>query len=151
MSQEHSLKSDSAARPYPEAESTSSGQLGKVAEAAVGTYAYTPLKKTVSLQHQIAGVSVFDDVWRFATANDLIPHLEIAVRILFESFHEISKVRFAYEIDPEIENESWITIRAKVDGTLEELLHEDLAYTRAIVRAVPIDKLPLIRFIPSGN
>ncbi|MDZ7359752.1 MAG: hypothetical protein ONB46_03355 [candidate division KSB1 bacterium] len=117
----------------------------------MATYAYTPVKKAAPLQHQIAGVSVSDDVWRFAAANDLIPHLEIAIRILFESFREISKVRFAYEIDPEIENESWIAIRAKVDGTLEELLHEDLAYTTAIVRAVPIDKLPLIRFIPSGN
>jgi hypothetical protein len=140
---------DAISKPYPETE-PSSQQIGKAAEG-VATYAYTPLKKAACVQHQIAGVSVSDDVWRFATANDLIPHLEIAVRILFESFHEISKVRFAYEIDPEIENESWIAIRAKVDGTFEELLHDDLAYTRAIVRAVPIDKLPLIRFIPSGN
>jgi len=146
MSQEIFSKPDSVHKPYPEA----SSEAGKVAEG-LATYAYTPVKKPMPLQHQIAGVSVSDDVWRFAAVNDLIPHLEIVIRILFESFHEISKVRFAHEIDPEIENESWITIRAKIDGTLEELLHEDLAYTKAIVRAVPIDKLPLIRFIPSGN
>jgi hypothetical protein len=89
-----------------------------------------------------------DEAWHFAMKNELIPHLETAVRVVRESFKKISDIRFTHEIDPEIENESCITIRAKVVGSLEELLCQDWAYTEAIVRAMPINKLPFIRFIP---
>jgi len=137
-------------KPYPDADSAMSEQIDKVAEG-LAAYAYTPIKKAASWQHQIAGVSASEEVWRFAVVNELIPHLETAIRLLFESFHKIDKVRFAYEVDPEIENETWIAIRAKVEGRFDELLKEDLAYTKAITRVVPVDKRPFIRFIPSGN
>lgn len=137
-------------KPYPEADSAMSEQVAKVAEG-VTAYAYTPTKKAASAPHRIAGVTVSEEVWRFAAANGLIAHLETAIRLLFESFHKIDIVRFVYEVDPEIENESWIAIRAKVEGRFDELLKEDLAYTKAITRAVPADKRLFIRFIPSGN
>ena len=147
MSQETSSKPDSTHQPYPEADS-SSQQIGKVAEG-VAAYSYTPLKKPIPPQHFIAGILASNEVWRFALTNELILHLETAVRILRQSFQKIGVMQFSYEIDPEIENESWITIRANVEGTLEELLREDWAYTQAIVRAIPITKLSFIRFIPS--
>jgi len=145
MSQETSAKPDSAAKPYTEAES--SEQAGKVAEG-VATYAYTPFKKHVSLQPQIAGIAVSDEVWRFAAAHELIPCLETAERLIRELFPKVLGIRFTYEIDPEIENESYIVIRAKVQGKFEELLRADWAYTKKITRLVPISKLPLFSLFP---
>ncbi len=148
MSQETSAKPDATAKPYSEAES-SSEQVGKVAEG-VATYAYTPLKKAASEQHQIAGISVSKEVWRFAVTNDLIPCLETAERLIRELFPKVLGIQLTYEIDPEIENESYIIIRAKVQGEFEELLRSDWAYTKKITRLVPINKLPLFSLFP-GN
>jgi len=146
MSQETSAKPDSTAKPYPETES-SSEQIGKVAEG-VATYAYMPFKKTASVQHQIAGIAVSEEVWRFVVANEIVSHLETAVRLVGESFRKAGKIRFSYQIDPEIENESCVIIHAEVYGAVEELVHEDLAYTKAMVRTIPADKLPLIHLFP---
>jgi hypothetical protein len=146
MSQEISAKPDSTAKPYPEAES-SSEQVGKVAEG-VATYAYTPLKKTASVPPQIAGILISEEVWRFAVANEIVSHLETAVRLVRESFRKVIDVRFTHDIDQEIENDSWITLRAKVQGSLEDLVREHWAYMEAIVRAVPINKLPFISLSP---
>jgi hypothetical protein len=145
MSQEIS-KPDSTPKPYSETE-TSPQQMSKVAEG-VATYAYTPLKKAASVPHQIAGVAVPEEAWRFIVTNELIPHLETAVRVVRESFHKHGKMRFTYQIDPEIENEACVIIHAEVSGVFEELVHEDWAYTKAIVRTLPADKLPLIHLFP---
>lgn len=146
MTEKKLSNSDSAPKSYPEVESPSTG---KVAEAAVATYTVRPAAPyTRTPSRTIAGIAASDEVWRFAVKNELIPHLETAVQVIRESFQKISDIRFAHEIDPEIENESWITIRAKVAGSLEELLREDWAYTQKIVRVIPINKLPFIRFIP---
>jgi len=148
MSQKNSLQSDAVHKSYPEADS-SSESAGIVAEG-VATYAYTPLKKTafLSLQHQIAGIPASEEVWRFIVANELSHHLEAAVRVVREAFHKTGKMRFTYQIDPEIENEACVIIHAEVSGTLEELVREDWAYTKAIVRTLPMDKLPLIHLFP---
>lgn len=145
MNQEIS-KPDSIPKPYPESES-SSEQVGKVAEG-VATYTYTPLKKAASVQHQIAGIAVSEEVWRFAAANELIPCLETAERLIRELFPKVLGIRFTYEIDPEIDKESYIVIRAKVQGEFEELLQADWAYTKRITRLVPINKLPLFSLFP---
>ncbi|MGH7451475.1 MAG: hypothetical protein ACRENG_09040 [bacterium] len=138
--------SNPATTPYPEAES-SSEQVGKVAED-VATYTYTPLKKAASVQHQIASIAVSEEVWRFAAANEIVSHLEAAVRLVGEAFRKVGKIRFSYQIDPEIENESCIIIHAEVYGVVEELVHEDLAYTKAMMRNIPADKLSLIHLFP---
>jgi hypothetical protein len=145
MSQEIS-KPDSIPKPYPETES-SSQQINQVAEG-VATYPYTPAKKAMSVQHQIAGIAVSEEVWRFAVANDLIPCLETAERLIWELFPKVLGIRFTYEIDPEIENESYIVIRAKVQGEFEELLRADWGYTKKITRLVPVNKLPLFSLFP---
>ncbi len=146
MSRETSTKPDSVAKPYPDAES-SSEQAGKVAEG-VATYTCAPLKKTAAVQHQIAGIAVSDEVWRFAVANEIVSHLETAARLARESFRKVIDVRFTHDIDQETENDSWITLRAKVQGALEELVREHWIYMEAIVRAVPINKLPFISLSP---
>lgn len=134
-------------QPYPEADSVTPEQIGKVAEG-VAAYAYAPMKQTASWQRLIAGISASEEVWRFAAANELIPHLETAVQVVREAFHKTGKMRFSYQIDPEIENEACVIIHAEVSGTLEELVHQDWAYTKAIVRTLPMDKLPLIHLSP---
>jgi hypothetical protein len=146
MSQKTSAKPGSTAKPYPEAES-SSEQVGKVAEG-VATYAYTPLPKTASVQHQIAGIAASEEVWRFAAANEIVSHLETAVRLVRESFQKVIDVRFTHDIDQEVDNESWITLRVQVQGSLEDLVRQHWTYTEAIVRAVPINKLPYISLSP---
>jgi hypothetical protein len=100
------------------------------------------------VQHQIAGISVSEEVWRFAVANEIVSHLETAVKLARKFFQKVIDVRFTHDIDEEIENESWITIRIKVQGSLEELVREHWDYTEAIVRAVPINKLPFISLSP---
>lgn len=146
MSQEILTKPDAVPKPYPEADS-SSEQASKVAEG-LATYAYTPLKKPMAPQHFIAGIVASEEVWRFAVTNELNTHLETAVQMVPQTFQKVAAMRFTYDIDPEIENESYITIHARVQGALDDLVKEHWTYTKAIVRAIPINKLPLISFSP---
>ena len=134
-------------RVYPTAEELGLGRGDKVAESLA---VYTPTRRRTvsSAPRRIAGIATSEEVRRFAARNDLLAHLETAVRLVIECFLQIGKMSFTYDVDPEIENESWISIHADIQGTLEELLHQNLAYGKAIVRALPIHKLPLIRFAP---
>jgi hypothetical protein len=70
------------------------------------------------------------------------------VRLVRESFQKVGGLQFGYEIDPEIENESWIVVRAKIEGELDELLNEYTDFNKSMVRTVPIDKQAFIRFSP---
>ncbi len=144
MSQE--VSSNPTPKPYPEADS-SSQEDGKVTEG-LATSGYTAVKKSIARPHLIAGVAVTDEVWRFAATNELHTHLEIAVQIVRQSFQKTAEMSFTYDLDPEIENESYITMHAKLQGTLEDLVKEHQAYMKAIVRAIPANKLPLISFAP---
>jgi len=122
-------------------------QIGKVAEP-IAAYVHMPAQTLTPTRRFIAGILAAEPAWRFAVANELIPHLETAVRLVRESFQKLGGLQFDYEIDSEIENESWIVVRAKVDGELEELLNEYTNFNKAMVRAVPIDKQTFIRFSP---
>jgi hypothetical protein len=147
MEQNHNTDRHSAAQQYPTAESATAGQIGKVAEP-VAAYVHAPSHTMTPARRFIAGIPAAESVWRFAAANELISHLETAVQLVQESFQKVGGLQFDYEIDPEIENESWIVVRAKVDGELEDLLNEYSAFTKAMVRAVPMDKQTFIRFSP---
>jgi transcriptional regulator of nitric oxide reductase len=144
MEQNHSPKRDAAVRQYPTAESTAGDQGGKVAEP-VAAYVHAPSQSITPAKRFIAGISASEAVWRFAVQNDLVQHLEIAVRLVHESFHHAGETRFTYDLDPEIENESWITLWVKVGGPLDNLLKEQAAYRKGMRQAVPLNKLPLIR------
>jgi hypothetical protein len=150
MEQHNSPKRDSPARQYPTTESISVDQMGKIAEP-IAAYIHAPSQGITPTRRFIAGISAAEPVWRFAVANELIPYLETAVRLVHESFQKVDGLQFDYEIDPEIENESWIVVRAKVDGELDELINEYTNFNKAMVRAVPIDKQAFIRFSPESE
>jgi len=147
MEQNHTSNHDSAVRQYPTAESVAVEQIGKVAEP-VAAYVYAPSQSMTPASRFIAGIPAAESVWRFAVANELVPHLETAVRLVQKSFHQAGEVKFTYDIDPEIENESWITLWFKVSGPLDNLLNEQSTYRKGMRQAVPINKLPLIRLFP---
>jgi len=133
---------------YATAEERHSARVNKVAESLA---VYTPTRRQTSHARRIAGILASNEVWRFAAQNDLLAHLETAVRLAKERFKQIGKMSFTYDIDPEIENESWINIHAAIKGKLEDLLEQWQAFDRAMVRTLPIDKQALILFSPTGE
>ncbi len=134
MSQEI-LKPDSTPKPYSETEA-SSQQISKVAEV-VATYAVrsTPMPKT--LVRTIAGLAADDEVWAFVKANNLWPHLEMAIRLVRDKFVDVREIKLSYEPDPEIPKFNCIAINIKARGTVDELFEQDKKYIRAFVQAVP--------------
>ncbi len=133
---------------YPTAEERQAQRKDKVAESLA---VYTPMRgrSTMTVRRRIAGISASNEVWRFAAKNDLLAHLETAVRLAKECFRRIEGFHFTYDIDPEIENESYITIRATVYGTVEELLPQDWALTQALARSLSGEVLKKISFFPA--
>lgn len=144
MEQHNTPKRNPPANQYPTTESISVDQMGKVAEP-VAAYIHAPSQGITPTRRFIAGIFASEMVWRFAVANGLIPHLETAVRLVHESFQHAGEISFTYDLDAEIENESWITLWVKVSGSIDELLNEHSAYRKGMRQAVPINKLPLIR------
>jgi hypothetical protein len=134
-------KKSSSPRSYPEADQN---KTNRVAEPAAAAYTVARPKSTYkrrpSSPRRIAGHEVSDEVWRFAVANDLISHLETAIRLVRECFPTASDFRFLYEMDWEIENRHWITIEIKIAGTTEEILQQYNQFTAKIVREVPPEK-----------
>lgn len=90
--------------------------------------------------HVVSGHHVPSEVWQFAVANELLPHLETAVRLVYESFSVVSKIRFEHAIDPEIANNSWITIEVVVPGTVAEVLTQMNKFDREMISQVPVEK-----------
>ncbi|NUO78753.1 hypothetical protein HUU05_01650 [candidate division KSB1 bacterium] len=133
---------------YDAARERFSQRKDKVAES-LAVYTPTRTRRVPSGPRHIAGIAASEEVWRFAWRNDLITHLETAVRLAKENFKPIEGFHFTYDIDPEIENESYITIRANVQGTVKELLPKDWSYSQTLVRTLPKDKLHLIHFSPT--
>lgn len=131
----------SSPRPYPTVEQNEA--LPHIAEPAAAYSVATPAsyrKSPRAEKKQIAGYAVSDDVWRFAVTNELIPHLETAVRLVHECFPAVSDVELLYEIDWEIENRSYIVIEIKIAGSIPAILEQYNRFTRQIIRQVPPDK-----------
>lgn len=147
MEQNQSSNPRAAVQPYPTAESAAAAQSGKVAEP-IAAYVYVPPQTAAPTRRFIAGILAAEPVWRFAVANQLIPHLETAVRLVQESFQDAEEIRFTCDLDPEIENESWITLWVNISGSLDNLLNEQSTYRKGMRQAVPINKLPRIRLFP---
>lgn len=84
--------------------------------------------------------TVSTEVWKFATAHDLLPHLETAVRLVRECFPTVRKIEFKYVVDPEIANWSWIAIAIKVSGTVEVVLAQMNRFDDEMIKQVPIEK-----------
>lgn len=141
----HSSPKKEENRVYKTAQKRASASANKIAEP-LAVYTTVHERKTTNVRRRLAGIPVADEVWRFAARNDLLAHLETAVRLAKECFKKIDQFGFSYDVDPEIENECWINLHARIKGTFDELLQEDSAYTRAMVRALPLDKQTFIRF-----
>ncbi|MCL4706261.1 hypothetical protein KJ068_13920 [bacterium] len=107
-------------------------------------------KKSGLPARQIGGYQVSREVWQFAVVNDLLPHLETAVRLVYDCFAAVKKIEFVYVIDPELENNSWITIEAAVSGTVEEVLAQTNQFDREMIKQVPIEKGAMICLVAGG-
>jgi hypothetical protein len=134
----------SSRRTYPKAGGKNKA-VPRVAEPATAIYSVakpSPLRKSLQTMaaRQIAGYSVSDDVWQFAVANDLIPHLETAIRLVRACFPTVREIDFAYVIDPEIENNDWIDVAIKVSGTVDEILAQMNRFDDEMIKQVPIEK-----------
>jgi hypothetical protein len=81
-----------SSKKYPESKPHSS-RPSKVAEAVAG-YTVSPAatkRKSLAKSRRIAGLDASDEVWEFAQKHRLVPHLETAVRLVKESFHDIRR------------------------------------------------------------
>lgn len=149
MSQENSAKPDSNAKPYPEPEpESSSGQVGKIAEG-VATYAVSTIPKLKIPIRTIADVTADDEVWAFVKVNNLLPHLETAIRLVRETFADVREIRLSYEPDPEIPFFNSVTIYVKAVGTVEEVFEQEKRYTRAFIQAIQSEKRQQITLLVS--
>lgn len=86
---------------------------------------------------RIAGLVASAEVWRFAIAHELIPHLETAVRLVKECFPKVSELRLLHQIDWDEENSSWIVIELNILGTPQVILEQYNRFTRQMVKQVP--------------
>ncbi len=144
MMKKNSPSKRAAPRPYPTAEDKDEA-LSQVAESAaaysVATPTSTSFRKPQRVEEKrIAGYAVSDEVWQFAVANDLRPHLETAIRLVHECFPTASDIQLLYEIDWEIENRSYIVIEIKITGSIPSLLEQYDRFTTQMVKQVPPEK-----------
>jgi hypothetical protein len=132
----------SSPRPYPTAEQKNEA-LPRIAESATAYAVATPAsyrKTRRAEEKRIAGYAVSDEAWQFSVANDLIPHLETAVRLVQECFPSVSDIQLLYEIDWEIENRSYIVIEIKIAGSIPALLEQYDRFTTQKIRQIPPEK-----------
>ncbi len=143
MNKKASSTKQPSPRPYPEAGKVKTASANRVAES-VAAYSAARLRSTYkrrpSSPRRIAGHAVSDEIWQFAIVNDLIPHLETAIRLVHECFPTVRKTEFLYVIDSEVENWSWITIAIKVSGTVEDVLAQMNRFDNEMIKQVPLEK-----------
>jgi len=127
-------------KPYPESQSAPSEQ-SQVAES-VASYVISPSAATATLaakSRRIAGLEAPDEVWEFAQKHWLAPHLETAVRLVKESFHDIRTMSLTFAPDPEVSSLDGIIIHAKIKGSIEDWEKQYNAYVLRFVQEVPDD------------
>jgi len=93
-----------------------------------------------SASKNIAGVEMLDPVRQFAQKNALFPHLETALRLVHESFPSVKSIKLAYEVDWEVEDESWIAINIQVSGKTDQVLEQYLFFNRQMTQQIPPEK-----------
>jgi len=89
---------------------------------------------------KIASVEMPDAVRQFAQKNALFPHLENALRLVHECFPSVKNIKLAYEVDWEVENESWIAINIQVSGKADQVLAQYLFFNRQMTQQIPPEK-----------
>ncbi len=137
MAEKKSSKSKSAAKPYP---ASAPQPAEKVAEAVVAYGVRANPKPRISAPARtIAGLAADDEVWTFAKANNLLPHLETAIRLARQKFIDIREMWLSYEPDPELPKFNSIVIWVKGRGTVENLFEQEKKYIRAFNESIPPD------------
>lgn len=140
-------------KPQPLNEETGSSEqdltppANRVAEPTAAYHVHRHVsveKKKALLTQQIGSLQVSKEAWQFAVVNDLLPHLETAVQLVYDCFASVKKIEFMYVIDPELENNSWITIEAAVSGAVDEVLAQMNRFDEEMLRRVPIEKGAMI-------
>jgi len=91
-------------------------------------------------ERRIAGLVASEEVWRFAAAHDLTPHLETAVRLVRECFLAVSEIRLLHQVDWDSENNSWVVVDIKITGTQDAIIEQYDRFTRQMVRQLPPEK-----------
>lgn len=141
---EHFLAKQVSPRPYRVGKKREAPSRITEPVAAYSTAKSSSLGRPRRLAaRRIAGLIASEEVWRFAVAHDLIPHLETAMRLVRECFPTVQKVKLLYEIDWEDENRTWIAIDIgdiESAGTQQAILEQYDRFTREMVRQVPPDK-----------
>ena len=145
---------------YPTAEAKTHHLPNKVSEAqtAYGTPAKAPefkappilkpyssrllktQKRLLTASQNIDRIDIPDAVRQFANENALFPHLQTALRLVHESFPSVKSIKLAYEVDWEVENESWIAINIQVSGKTDQVLEQYLFFNRQMTQQIPPEK-----------
>lgn len=89
---------------------------------------------------QVAGIEIPEDVRRFAEKHGLFPHLETTIKLVHECFPSVNTLQLAYEVDWEIENESWVAVNIQVPGKVEQVLQQYLQFNRQMIQKIPSEK-----------
>jgi hypothetical protein len=129
-------------KKYPEPKPVSAEQ-SKVAEPAA-SYTISPstatsANKLMTMRRRIAGLKAPDEVWEFAQKHHLIPHLETAVRLAKESFHDIRTMDLAFDPDPEEPTLDGVILRLKVGGPMAEWEKQYKVYALKFIEEIPND------------
>lgn len=139
MSQKNSQDSKSATKQYPEAASALAGRQPEKISEAVATYATPSEQKLRTATRAVAGIVADDEIWTFVTTNDLLPHLEMAIRLAREIFSDVREMWLSYEPDPELPKFNAVVIWVKAHGTVENLFEQEKKYIRAFNESIPPD------------
>ncbi len=140
MTEKTSSSKPSPRRSYRATEKKNSPSRIAESVAVHSTAKSSSVVKPRRVERRIGGLAASDEVWQFAVANDLIPDLETAVRLVYECFPTVREVQLMYEVDWDVENRSWIAIEIKVVGTQEIILEQYDCFTSRMVKLVPPDK-----------
>jgi len=128
-------------RPYPVGKKRESPSRVAEPVAVYSTAKQSSLARPRRItERRIAGLIASDEVWRFAVAHDLIPHLATAVRLVRECFPTVSEIRLLHQIDWDSENDSWIVLDIKITGTHKTILEQHNNFTVQMVKLVPPNK-----------
>jgi len=97
-------------------------------------------KQLLPVSQNIGGIEMPDAVRQFAQKNALFPHLETALRLVHASFPSLKSVKLAYEVDWEVDNESWIGINIQISGETDQVLEQYLFFNRQMTQQIPPEK-----------
>lgn len=99
---------------------------------------YTKSWKPAAAAHRIGGLEANDEVWQFAQAHGLIPHLETSIRLARETLHDQRGLYLTFNPDPEIPSLHGLGIHAKMGTTdLEAWERQYRAFDKRFDKEVP--------------